>query len=117
MSTSVIKTLQKIILRLIRAILIVLILVIGTTYGWKLSNPSHTNITNHEISQRLKESVHILSENIGIRNYAYFENLEKAASYIETSLKDIGYSVEEWSYDVDGQQFKNIVTRIKNNNT
>lgn len=117
MSTSALRTLQKIILRLVRAILIALILVIGTTYGWKVTNSSPSNIPNQEVSSRLKEAVHVLSENIGIRNYAYFENLEKAASYIETSLKDIGYSVEAWSYDVDGQQFKNIVTRMKNNNT
>lgn len=109
--------LQKIIFRLVGTTFIAFILVMGTTYGWKASNPSLSHIPSQEISQRLKESVHIISENIGVRNYAYFENLEKTGDYIAASFKEMGYSVEEWPYEADGKQFENIVTRIKNNDT
>ena len=83
MSTDMLTTIRKIILRLVRVIIIALILIIVTTYGWKPIKPSISNILiDKQIPKKLKESVQILSEDIGIRNYAFYQNLEKTASFI-----------------------------------
>ncbi|MEI8011924.1 MAG: M28 family peptidase [Candidatus Omnitrophota bacterium] len=65
----------------------------------------------------LRTTVRYLSEDIGIRNLAHPESLEKAAVYIEQSLKRAGLPVESWEYKVRGQTFRNIVSRYKNNDS
>lgn len=107
----------KIITRLFKAALISFLLVVATTYGWQCGTSFGRNPTDPGISQRLEKSVHVLSEEIGRRNYQFFDNLEKAADYIASSLRGMGYAVEEWPYDIDGQRFRNIVAKIKNNDS
>ncbi len=116
MSTDAVKRVKEITIRLLRTTVIGLLVVLSTTYGWQpiLTSFRETASTKAAAS-RLKDTVRYLSEDIGIRNQAFYDNLQSAAQYIENRLIDLGYSVESWPYTINGQSFRNIVARLKNN--
>ncbi len=59
-------------------------------------------------SERLKQDVGRLATDIGPRNIYYYEALQKAAAYIETSLTEAGYSPVQQPYETRGKLFVNI---------
>ncbi len=103
-------------MRLIRATLISLCVILSTTYGWQPAFTSfQKNASTEAAAARLNATVRCLSEDIGIRNEAFYDNLQSAAQFIENSFVDLGYEVESWSYTINGRSFRNIVARLKNN--
>lgn len=61
-----------------------------------------------EIKENLQRHVWALAGEIGERNFFSFDNLEKAAGYIEKQFKDTGYPVEKQTYQVEGKSTTNI---------
>ncbi|MBL7198431.1 MAG: M28 family peptidase [Candidatus Omnitrophica bacterium] len=61
------------------------------------------------LKDRLKKHVVELSDTIGERNYWFYQNLNKAAKYIESEFKEFGYEVELHSYTLDNKEFSNII--------
>ena len=98
--------------------MITFLLVISTTYGWRPSFSSGANAAiDQDLPERLENTVRVLSEEIGPRNYASYENLNKAADFIKFSFRKMGYKPEEWAYEVDGRTYRNIVVGAKRNFT
>lgn len=64
--------------------------------------------TDRELSQRLREHVGTLSEKIGPRSVEQYENLNRAALYIEGQLRSIGYKIEEDRYPINDLEVRNI---------
>ena len=113
-STSIVSILG----RIIKAAVIVFFLVLSTTYGWRPSFPSGSNAAiDQGLPKRLENTVRVLSEEIGPRNYASYANLNKAADFIKSTFQEIGYKPEEWAYEVDGRTYRNIVVGAKRNFT
>lgn len=52
-----------------------------------------------------------LSKEIGERSFFRFDNLEKAARYIEKEFNEIGYSVEKQNYSVEGKTVTNLIVQ------
>jgi len=61
-----------------------------------------------EIKENLQRHVWSLAGEIGDRNLFSFDNLEKAAGYIERQFKDAGYTAEKQTYQVEGKSVSNI---------
>ncbi|MBF5041604.1 M28 family peptidase [Aggregicoccus sp. 17bor-14] len=59
--------------------------------------------------QRLKAHVRALSETLHPRDYEHPENLERAARYLEASLKGAGGRVRREPFEVYGDTFHNVV--------
>lgn len=90
-----------------RAIIVYLI-ILSTTYGWSSEDMVGPSF---ELRNNLKSTVYDLSKNIGVRNYANYENLDRAASYIVNKFNSLGYAIEIMEYEVAGQVFKNIIAQ------
>lgn len=103
---------------LLRATVFILVFIALTSFGWNFFPRFNQKQADfHQTSENLKATVRHLSEDIGVRNYVSFDHLEKAAQYIESSFVKVGYSVESWNYVADGQTFRNIVAKYKNNDS
>ncbi|WP_447986147.1 M28 family peptidase [Nitrospira sp. Nam74] len=57
---------------------------------------------------RLRADVHTLAGDIGERNIACFENLQRAASFIRTSVQSYGLAVSRYTYEVNGRFCDNL---------
>ncbi|MFH0753690.1 MAG: M28 family peptidase [Candidatus Omnitrophota bacterium] len=116
MSTDFVKRVIKIAIRVLGVVAIGLFVGLSTTYGWQpVFTSFRANASTEAAAVRLKNTVRYLSEDVGIRNQASYDNLQSAAEYIEKRLVDLGYTVERWPYTINGQSFRNIVVRLKNN--
>lgn len=95
------------------ALVIVWVLVQLSTYGWRpLGRYSmHLSDEERETAGRLQETVAVLAEDIGPRNYQSLENLQAAADYIRKSFGALGYDVDMIPYVIQGQEYHNIVAR------
>lgn len=65
-----------------------------------------------ELSDRLSTQVKYLSVNIGERSMSRDESLKATADYLRSSLVAAGYSVEDHSYQVEGQDVNNIEANL-----
>lgn len=61
------------------------------------------------IIDNLKRHVYKLSHEIGNRDIANYENLEKARIYIHEQLESYGYKIRTESYIVNGKEVSNII--------
>ena len=103
--------------KLVKATAVSFTIILLSRYGWQASLPVfQVDSSLQAISQRLEKTVRYLSETIGTRS-AYYGNLDVAAKYIDESFRSLGYIVESWPYEVNGQTFRNIVVRLKNNDS
>ena len=103
--------------KLVKATAVSFTIILLTRYGWQASLPVfRADPSLQASSQRLEQTVRYLSETIGTRS-AYYGNLDAAAQYIGESFRSLGYIVEIWPYEVNGQTFRNIVVRLKNNDS
>ena len=80
----------------------------GTSYARPLpsATPEET-----AIADALRKHVATLAARP--RNLAHYEDLEKAAAYIEATLESQGFVVERQSYDVGGRPVHNIAVSIE----
>ena len=108
----------KIVISLLVKTIIVLVIVLLSSFGWKPLAKFNKKLTDAEIetSERLEDIVCRLAEDIGIRNYQHYKNLEKSALFITEAFENMGYAVEIMSYEVNGQIFKNIIAETSNKN-
>ena len=97
-------------MELVFKIVILFLIIKGTTFGWRLRRPYMGRLSEGEkaSAQNLERTVHHLAAAIGARNYADHEKLEEAADFIVRSFQEIGYDVEVLPYTMDGRIFKNI---------
>jgi len=102
-------------LRIILELMIVFVLVILTTYGWRPSQTHHIRLSEEErqVAVNLHEIVELLASDIGIRNYRHYENLNKAADAIQERFQKAGYDVERMSYEIEGKPFSNIIAQSR----
>jgi Zn-dependent M28 family amino/carboxypeptidase len=65
------------------------------------------------LAARLKEDVEALAGRIGSRNYATYAELQEAARYLETRLRETGYpEVLRENYDYAGKIYANLSVEI-----
>ncbi|HET9452204.1 MAG TPA: M28 family peptidase [Aggregicoccus sp.] len=62
--------------------------------------------------QRLQAHVRALSETLHPRDSEHPENLERAARYLEASLKGAGGQVSSEPFEVNGERYRNVVARF-----
>lgn len=77
----------------------------GRSYRGPLPPPTEEEQT---LAQQIEKHLHMLTVQIGERNLARYEQLVRAAEYIETSLAQMGYAVHRQEYQVDGRIVWNI---------
>jgi len=63
-------------------------------------------------ADRLRRDVDRLATEIGPRNIHHYEALQKAAAYVQTSLKEAGYCPLLHHYETMGKTFANISAEI-----
>jgi len=98
-------------MKFILQILIIFILIQLTTIGWRPAKRYKPNLSNEEKNslKNLQEIVRVLAQDIGNRNFASYDNLNKAAAYISQKFKELGYDVTAIDYTLQGRIFQNIV--------
>jgi Zn-dependent M28 family amino/carboxypeptidase len=64
------------------------------------------------LEQRLRAHVVALAGEIGERNAAHPEALERAALYVEQQLRASGYQVRQQVVEVDGEAFRNLEAEL-----
>ena len=71
-------------------------------------------LSAHEQGSRVRLETHVrrLAGTIGERNYERPAALEAAATYVASTLRELGYHVAEQTFDVAGQRFRNIEVTI-----
>jgi Zn-dependent M28 family amino/carboxypeptidase len=57
---------------------------------------------------QLQADVHTLAADIGERNTACFENLQRAASFIRTSMQSSGLAVSRYTYEINSRPYDNL---------
>jgi hypothetical protein len=65
-----------------------------------------------EVERRLQASVSRLAGDIGERNIWRAAGLAAAAAYVQASLRQQGYDVEEHSYDASGLRLSNLAAEL-----
>lgn len=97
--------------QLIIFVVIVFILIQGSTFGWRFWARSFKDTADldSKLIERLKSHVYELSHKIGERSLFSYEKLERAAEYIASEFKAIGYEVEFQEYTVYDKKSKNII--------
>jgi Zn-dependent M28 family amino/carboxypeptidase len=68
-----------------------------------------------EMRDRVRNTVQVLAGDIGGRDAARRENLQKAAGYIEAQLRSFGYVSVRQTYAAAGERFDNIEAELKGN--
>jgi len=61
------------------------------------------------LEERIKRHIEVLAQDLGERNYIYYQNLEKAADYIRDEFRLYGYETEEQIYTLKNQPYRNII--------
>jgi hypothetical protein len=62
-------------------------------------------------AERLRTHVRTLATDIGERNRAHADSLQRARAYIAAELTAAGYRVQEQPYEFDGETFHNVEAR------
>jgi Zn-dependent M28 family amino/carboxypeptidase len=77
---------------------------------------NHNNIPYVFDQKELEEHVKFLSEITPARNYKNIQSLNAASDYIERHFIKYGYSPIHQTYEVEGQEYKNIIASYGNPN-
>ena len=64
----------------------------------------------------LEQHVRALAQNIGVRSDREYRNVARAASYIESALRALGYTVEIQEYSARGLVWRNIEATLRGAN-
>ncbi|MEW6621381.1 MAG: M28 family peptidase [bacterium] len=67
----------------------------------------------NELEKNLRIHVEKLALDIGERNFAKYEELEKAADYIMSEFSRYGYTFKLQQYQIEGRIYKNIIVSLK----
>ncbi len=100
------------------ALAIVILLLGWVIYMTDMPGVAHTDTLNppgaREIAMRrnLEQHIEILAGVIGERNVWRHDNLEKAAVYIENTLRDMGYGVTAQTFPSAGRKVRNLEAEI-----
>jgi len=96
---------------------IILVIILATTFGWRPVSKYKVTLSDDESAslQRLRRTVMFLSEDLGIRNFINYQNLQEAADFIQKSFEEIGYSVDLIPYEIYGVTFTNIIAEKPGN--
>jgi len=62
--------------------------------------------------ERLKKTVQVLSVDIGRRHVGEYENLQRAAAYLEKELAGLGYDVRSQRWTEEGKEVRNLEVTI-----
>ncbi len=102
--------LKKIIRLSIKAVICFLMFIL-TTYGWQpiFTKQDSKIVYDPKVEANLRSTVKVLSEDIGIRNYRFQANLDKAEEFVVRSFESLGYTVTKQEYKVWGKPFRNII--------
>lgn len=82
----------------------------GTSFSGDLPALSSAEI---QLQSALRSDVTMLAETIGRRNQSNYDGLQKAAQFLETELKSVGYEVRRQRYQIEGQNYDNLEVEIK----
>ena len=69
-------------------------------------------VSQETLRDELNAHVEMLAGEIGPRNTLHSLNLDKAAAYIESNLRDMGYEIERHTIQVDGTACHNLIVEI-----
>lgn len=99
---------------------IILVAVIGvmlylSTFGWHVTKAvvSVYSNENNLRAANLRRHVYTLSNQIGWRSVEDYDNLKKAAEYLEDELSSRGFEVERQGFWVKGRIVNNIIAQKK----
>lgn len=81
----------------------------GQTFSGALPALSEKEVT---IRDALSKHVRVLADEIGERNSAQYEHLNRAAEYITQEFKNIGYQPRFQEYELGGRIFRNIEVEV-----
>jgi Peptidase family M28 len=81
----------------------------GESYSQPLPPLSAKEI---ELQIQLKRDVNALASKIGKRNIDNYQNLVAAQEFLDRELTQVGYTVREQKYTVDGKTFSNLEVEI-----
>ncbi|MBW4519382.1 MAG: M28 family peptidase [Scytolyngbya sp. HA4215-MV1] len=81
----------------------------GQSYTGKLPPLTPTEI---DLREALKQDVKVLAEEIGRRNYLYYQGLTAAANFLESQMVQAGYRVQRQSYPIEQQTYDNLEVEI-----
>ncbi len=97
--------------RLFIIILIVFLVMKISKQGWRPSKTSDLifNDQDLQIADNLRQTVKYVAQDIGLRDYLNYDNLQKTAEFILDTFNSIGYDTEILEYTIDNQVFKNII--------
>jgi len=82
----------------------------GESYRGEIDPSGKRELT---LAQQLERDVTVLATEIGERNVFTYAQLEKAATWIETSFREGGYEVRRQEYEVLGQRCANLEAELK----
>src|SRR3990167_4889893 len=102
---------MKRVIRIGVIVLVVFAILYLSTFGCNFFTTSTVNQKprGDSVVDRLKEHVFELSYEIGNRNIADYDNLEKAENYITEQFKSYRYDVKFQEYVVENRRVKNII--------
>lgn len=63
-------------------------------------------------SERLRADVTTLATDIGERNFRQYDELERAAVFVEASFAASAFAPSRQSYSIDGREYSNVVVEI-----
>jgi len=81
----------------------------GKSYNQKLSP---LTLPELEMRDQLRKIVKVLAEDIGERNFVFYQNYLRAADFIEAQLIESGLKAQRQSYETSGLTFHNIEAEI-----
>jgi Zn-dependent M28 family amino/carboxypeptidase len=105
-------------IRLWLYLLLILLLVYGSFHINNMPGDSHTGalppLSTEQtlLGNRLVQHVTVLADTIGERNIWHHSALEAAASYIEETLQQLGYSVDSQTFNAEGKIVRNLEAEI-----
>ncbi len=82
----------------------------GTSFSGSLPDLNSDEI---QLRSALRSDVTRLAGTIGRRNYLNYDGLQKAAQFLETELKGVGYEVRRQRYQIEGKDYDNLEVEIK----
>jgi len=82
----------------------------GHSYNGQLPILQSEEVTLQESLQR---DISKLTTEIGVRNYAQYENLNTARNFLVTAFSQAGYTIKQQEYQVEGKSYYNIEVERK----
>ncbi len=99
-------------------LVILVLLLVGLTFITDMPNQSYSGRFNPlvaseiRIRDRLQSHVSVIAGTIGERNIWHYLKLKAAENYIRDSFIELGYSVEEQSFDSEGREVRNLSAEL-----